>query len=469
MTSRIRPLIMCGGAGTRLWPMSRDSFPKQFALRVGNRSIFQQTVLRVTGPDYGRPLVITNHAYRFIVEKQLAEIGLEADLVLEPVRRDTAPAIVAAAAVAGRSDLDSPLLIVASDHVVRDADAFRAAVLTGLPAARAGRLVTFGITPTHPAVEYGYIEAGEPLEGKARSVAKFVEKPDVERAMRYVLDGFLWNSGNFMSTARTLIEEYAKYAPQSYKAVLLSADLAQVTTGAFQLDSTEYAKAEPQSIDYAVMERTSCAAVVSLSCGWSDVGNWDLLWSASEQDQAGNFSEGQVVLSDSRGCFVSTDGPLTSVLGVEDLVVIVNGDAILVADRHRSGDVKQIVEGLRRNGRHEADTHSRVYRPWGWYQVMDRGDDFQVKRIVVNPKGRLSLQKHGHRAEHWVVVTGTARVTIGNKVRLLKPNQHAHIPLGAIHRLENPGNTPVELVEVQHGDYLGEDDIVRLEDAYQRV
>lgn len=469
MTSQIRPLIMCGGAGTRLWPMSRESFPKQFALRVGERSIFQQTVLRVRSPDFGRPIVITNNAYRFIVEKQLAEIEIEADLVLEPTRRDTAPAIVAAAAVAGRADLDAPLLVVASDHVVRDAEAFRAAVLAGLPAALAGRLVTFGITPTHPATEYGYIEAGDGLEGKARGVRKFVEKPDVEHAMRYVLDGFLWNSGNFMSTARTLIEEYAKFVPHSIQAVLLSTDLAKDASGAFALDAEHYAKAEQQSIDYAIMERTERAAVVSLSCGWSDVGNWDLLWSASEQDKEGNVSQGQVMLSDAHRCFVSTDGPLTSVLGVDDLVVIVNKDAILVADRARSKEVKQIVEDLRRNGRQEADTHARVYRPWGWYQVIDQGDDFQVKRIVVNPKGRLSLQKHRYRAEHWVVVSGTAQVTVGKKVKLLTPNQHAHIPLGAIHRLENPGDTLVELIEVQHGTYLGEDDIVRLEDVYHRV
>ncbi|KRE05841.1 mannose-1-phosphate guanyltransferase [Bosea sp. Root381] len=465
MTIPVRPLILCGGAGTRLWPMSRDSFPKQFALRVGDRSIFQQTILRVTGPGFGRPLIISNQAYRFIVEKQLAEIDVEADLVLEPMRRDTGPAIVAAAAVAGRLDLDCPLLVVASDHVVRDTEAFRAAVLAGLPAVLAGRLVTFGIMPTHPATEYGYIQPAEDLEGEARAVAKFVEKPDVERAMRYVLEGFLWNSGNFMATARTLVEEYATFVPDSVKAVLLAADLAGNASGAFVLDAEHYGRAEQQSIDYAVMERTSRAAVVSLSCGWSDVGNWDLLWSVSEQDKEGNVSQGQVILSDAHRCFVSTDGPLTSVLGVDDLVVIVNRDAILVADRARSREVKQIVEGLRRDGRQEADTHPRVYGPWGWQQVMDQGDDFQVKRIVVNAKGQLALQSHG-RAEHWVVVSGTARVTVGKKVRLLTPNQHAHIPVGALHRLENPGTIPVELVAVQHGRADG---AVRAEDAYRRI
>lgn len=469
MSCPIRPLIMCGGAGTRLWPMSRESFPKQFALRVGGYSIFQQTLLRVAGPEFGRPLIITNQAYRFIAEQQLAEIDVLADFVLEPARRDTAPAIIAAATVAGQFDPDVPLLVLASDHQIRDSEAFRSAVLAGLPAAEGGWLVTFGIRPTDPATGYGYIEPGEAMANGARTIRRFVEKPDAEHARRYVLDGLLWNSGNFMATARTLIEEYALHQPASAAAVALAAEKAKISTGVFALDAEAYAEAEQLSIDYAVMERTARAVVVPLACGWSDVGSWDLLWSVSDQDQAGNVSQGEVVLSDAHGCFVSSDGPLTSVHGVEDLVVIVNQDAILVADRHRSGEVKQIVESLRRTGRQQADTHSRVHRPWGWYQVTDHGDDFQVKRIVVNPKGRLSLQKHGHRAEHWVVVRGTAQVTVGDEVSLLTPNQHAHIPLGAIHRLENPGNTPVELVEVQCGDYLGEDDIVRLEDIYQRA
>ncbi|MDU0338368.1 mannose-1-phosphate guanylyltransferase/mannose-6-phosphate isomerase [Bosea rubneri] len=469
MSCPIRPLILCGGAGTRLWPMSRESYPKQFALRVGGYSIFQQTLLRVSGPEFGRPLIITNQAYRFIAEQQLAEIDILADFVLEPARRDTAPAIVAAAAVAGQLDPDVPLLVLASDHQVRDGEAFRTAVLAGLPAAKAGWLVTFGIRPTDPATGYGYIEAGEMLANGARAVRRFVEKPDAERARHYVMDGLLWNSGNFMASARTLLEEYALHQPTSSAAVTLAAERAKASPGVVALDAAAYAEAEQLSIDYAIMERTVRAAVVPLACGWSDVGNWDLLWSVSDQDGAGNVSRGEVVLSDAQRCYVSSDGPLTSVHGVEDLIVIVNKDAILVTDRHRSGEVKQIVEGLRRTGRQEADTHCKVYRPWGWYQVTDFGDDFQVKRIVVNPKGRLSLQKHGHRAEHWVVVRGTAQVTVGDKVSLLTPNEHAHIPLGAVHRLENPGNTPVELVEVQCGDYLGEDDIVRLEDIYQRA
>lgn len=469
MSCPIRPLIMCGGAGTRLWPMSRESFPKQFALRVGGYSIFQQTVLRVTGPEFGRPVIITNQTYRFIAEQQLAEIDVLADFVLEPARRDTAPAIIAAATLAGQSDPDVPLLILASDHQVRDGEAFRTAVLAGLPALAAGWLVTFGILPTDPATGYGYIEPGETLPSGARTVRRFIEKPDAERARSYVLDGMLWNSGNFMASARTLIEEYALHQPASAAAVTRAAEQATVSPGVFALEAKSYGEAEQLSIDYAVMERTARAVVVPLACGWSDVGNWDLLWAVSDQDGAGNVSRGEVVLSDAHGCYVSSDGPLTSVHGVEDLIVIVNKDAILVTDRHRSGEVKQIVEGLRQTGRQEADTHCKVYRPWGWYQVTDCGDDFQVKRIVVHPKGRLSLQRHGHRAEHWVVVRGTAQVTVGEEVRLLTPNQHAHIPLGAVHRLENPGNTPVELVEVQCGDYLGEDDIVRIEDIYQRV
>ena len=469
-SSCIQPLVMCGGAGTRLWPVSRNSLPKQFAPLLGKRSSFQETVLRVRGPEFaGRPLILTNLEYRFIVERQLEEIKVAADVMIEPCRRDSGPAILAGCMVAAESSPDNPVLVVASDHLVRDDEAFRAAVVAGLPAAFAGRLVTFGITPTHPALEYGYIEPGPSVEGDAFSVSRFAEKPDAMSAARYLLAGFVWNSGNFLFTPRTLIEEYGHFNAETVHAVREAVAGSKDKSGALVLDAIAFAKADQKSIDYAVLEHTAQAAVVSLSCGWSDIGDWNALYSLSKQDESSNACCGDVELLDTSGCFVSTDGPLTSLLGVTDLVVVANRDAILVADRRRSAEVKRLVEKLRGKKRVEADKHSRVHRPWGWYQVVDFGDGFQVKRIHVAPGGSLSLQKHGHRSEHWVVVAGTALVTIGTMVQRVKPNEHAYIALGAVHRLENPGDEPVELVEVQCGTYLGEDDIVRLEDVYDRV
>lgn len=466
----IQPLIMCGGAGTRLWPTSRESLPKQFAPLLGPRSSFQETVLRLRGPGFAeRPLIVTSRSQRHLVDRQLAEIGVQADLLLEPARRDSGPAILAGCLTIGRVDPETPVLVVASDHVMQDGAAFRAAALAGLPAAKAGRLVTFGIAPTHPATTYGYIEAGESAEGEASTVRRFAEKPDAGTAARFVLAGLLWNSGNFLFTSAALQAEYRRFDPDTVAAVEAALDNAGGELGALVLDEEAFTRVAPRSIDYAVFEKTDRAAVVPLSCGWSDIGTWEAIWELGDPDEAGNVRRGDVQVVDSQGCFVSTDGPLTSLLGVRDLIVVAHRDAILVADRHRSAEVKHLVEDLRAKGRAEADTHSRVDRPWGWYQVIDLGHQFQVKRIVVNPGGRLSLQTHRHRAEHWVVVTGLARVTVGDAVEMLGPNAHAYIPLGAIHRLENPGNTPVELIEVQSGSYLGEDDIVRLEDVYARV
>ena len=470
MANLIRPLILCGGAGTRLWPLSRDSLPKQFAPLLGERSSFQETALRVRGAGFcNRPLVVTNRAHRFLVERQLAEIDVEADIVLEPCRRESGPAILAGCRVVVPDAADDPMLVVAADHVVRDAAAFRAAAVAGSAAAAAGYLVTFGITPTHPATEYGYIEPGSQMQGDALAVLRFAEKPDAAAAVRYVLSGFLWNSGNFLFTPSALTEEYACVDPETVKAVGRAVEASTNESGALALHPEAFGRARSKSIDYAVLEQTSRAAVVRLSCGWSDIGSWNALWSLGEQDECDNVHRGDVELVDAHGCFVSTDGPLTSLLGVSDLVVVANQDAILVADRRRSAEVKRVVDTLRSKGRVEADSHARIHRPWGWYQVIDGGHEFQVKRIVVHPNGQLSLQKHRHRAEHWVVVNGRAKVTVGNMVRVLCPNEHVHIPLGAIHRLENPGNTPIELIEVQSGSYLGEDDIVRLEDAYDRA
>jgi mannose-1-phosphate guanylyltransferase / mannose-6-phosphate isomerase len=465
----IQPVIMCGGAGARLWPTSRDSLPKQFAPLLGARSSFQETALRVRGPQFSdRLLVVTSRAHRFLAEEQLAEIGVEADILLEPERRDSGPAIVAACVKIAREDPDAPVLVVAADHMISDAEAFRAAVISAREAAAAGWLVTFGIMAAHPATEYGYIEPGEPVEGAAFRVATFVEKPDARTAAGYVLAGFLWNSGNFLFTARRLIDEYAAFAPAAVEAVTRAMGGAANESGALALEPAAWGEVEKKSIDYAVMQHTARAAVVKVACGWSDIGNWDALWSMGARDAQGNAIKGDVEILDSHGCFVSSDGPLTSVLGASDLIVVAERDAILVADRRRAPEVKQLVEALRRKGRPEADCHSRVRRPWGSYQVIDCGDQFQVKRITVHPNGRLSLQKHRRRSEHWVVVSGLAQVTVEDKTRSLGPNEHVHIPLGAVHRLENFGDMPVQLIEVQSGNYLGEDDIVRLEDAYHR-
>lgn len=471
MTSpTVRPVILCGGAGTRLWPVSRDSLPKQFIPLLGARSTFQETVLRVGDPGlYGTPIVITSALHRFIVERQLREIAVAARIVVEPVRRDSGPAILAACALVAREDPAALVLVLAADHVVRDADAFNRAVRAGLDAADFGRIVTFGIEPSHAAVEYGYIEPRDAVEGEARSIGRFAEKPDPDMAADYVARGFLWNSGNFLIPPETLMEEYARLDPQTFAAVTSALAHAREHSGALTLDPAAFERAAKLSIDYAVMEHTHRAAVVATACGWSDLGNWDALWSESDGDGDGNATADNVEMLDTHNCYVSTDRALTCLIGVEDLVVVAQRDAILVADRRRSGEVKQLVERLRAQGRSEADTHAKVYRPWGWYQVLEGGDQFQVKRIAVYPQGRLSLQKHRHRAEHWVVVCGTARVTVDEDVRLLGMNEHAHIPLGAVHRLENPGNAMLEIIEVQSGAYLGEDDIVRLEDIYDRV
>lgn len=470
MTDQIRPIIMCGGAGTRLWPASRNSLPKQFAQLIGVRSTFQETVLRLRSRLFSeRPLILTSRDHRCLVDKQLAEIGVAADIILEPERRDSGPAILAGCLAVARRDPEAPVLVVASDHLIRYPGVFRRTVRRALPAARSGRLVTFGVPASHPCTEYGYIEPGTAVEGKARKVLRFAEKPDGRTAAKYVLDGWLWNSGNFLFTANDLIAEYERYGPQTVTAVRAAVENARDEGGALGLAAADFARAEKISIDYAVMERTTRAAVIEMTCGWSDIGNWGELWSLSDHDASGNARRGDVELVDSRDCFVSTDGPITSLLGVQDLVVVANRDAILVADRRRCGEVKSIVETLRSRGRSEAEFHASVHRPWGSYQIVDGGDQFQVKRITVSPKGRLSLQKHRFRSEHWVVVKGVAKVTVDNEVRTFGENQHVYIPLGAVHRLENPGPEPLELIEVQSGSYLGEDDIVRLEDIYHRV
>jgi mannose-1-phosphate guanylyltransferase/mannose-6-phosphate isomerase len=469
MTRRIIPLIMCGGAGTRLWPASREVRPKQFLPLFGTHSTFQDTLLRVSDADlFERPIVVTNAAYRFMVLEQLVEIGLEADVLLEPMRRDSGPAIVAGAAFARARDGEAVVLALAADHVVSDKEAFLAACREGLAAAESGRIVTFGITPERPATEYGYINPGEAVSGAVRAVATFVEKPDLATAEQYIRDGYLWNSGNFMFRAAVLLDEYRKFDAASVQVVADAVANARRDLGFVILDADAFAAAKPISIDYAVMEKTTRAAVVPVSCGWSDVGSWHAVWELSDKDEQGNAARGASVFEDSRNCNVVTDHALVALEGVDDLVVVATQDAVLVSRQRDANGLKRLVAKLKTVAPEVTEAHIKVHRPWGSYQSVDNGDRHQVKRIVVKPGQRLSLQKHYHRSEHWIVVRGTAHVTINEAVKTVHENESIYIPIGAVHRLENPGKILLELIEVQTGSYLGEDDIIRLEDDYRR-
>ena len=470
MNKRIIPLIMCGGAGTRLWPSSREGRPKQFLPLFGPRSTFQETLQRVSSPDlFEKPVVITNMAYRFMVLEQLAEIGLEADVLLEPARRDSGPAIVAGAAFAELRDKDAVVLALAADHVVTDTAAFVAACRQGLVAADAGRIVTFGVQPERPATDYGYISPGETIAGDVRTVARFVEKPDPATAAEYVKAGYLWNSGNFMFRASMLLEEYRLFDAGSVETVITAVSTAGRDLGFVTLAPAAFAAAKAISIDYAVMEKTAHAAVVPVACGWSDVGSWHAVWELSAKDAQGNTAHGQAVFEDSRNSHVSTDGAVVALEGVDDLVVVATQDAVLVSRQQDANGMKRLVAKLKSAAPRVTEDHLKVHRPWGSYQSVDNGDRHQVKRIVVKAGGRLSLQKHHHRSEHWIVVRGAARVTVNDTVKVVHENESIYIPIGATHRLENPGKILLELIEVQTGSYLGEDDIIRIEDDYQRT
>jgi mannose-1-phosphate guanylyltransferase/mannose-6-phosphate isomerase len=469
MERKIIPLIMCGGAGTRLWPASREVRPKQFLPLFGARSTFQDTVTRVSDASlFDRPIVITNAAYRFMVLEQLAEIGAEADVLLEPVRRDSGPAIAAGAAFALNRDRDAVVLALAADHVVGDTPAFVAACRQGLVAADAGRIVTFGIRPERDATDYGYINPGTVVSGEVRAVAKFVEKPDVAKAADYIKAGYLWNSGNFMFRASVLLDEYRKFDAASVEAVMHSATRAKRDLGFVMLDADSFGSARAISIDYAVMEKTALAAVVPVSCGWSDVGSWRAVWELSDKDDRGNAARGSAVFEDARNCNVSTDKALVALEGVNDLVVVATEDAVLVSRQQDANGLKRLVAKLKTVAPQVTEEHLKVHRPWGSYQSVDSGERHQVKRIIVKPGQRLSLQKHYHRSEHWIVVRGAARVTVNGDVKTVHENESIYIPIGAVHRLENPGKILLELIEVQTGSYLGEDDIIRIEDDYRR-
>jgi mannose-1-phosphate guanylyltransferase/mannose-6-phosphate isomerase len=469
--TRIVPILLAGGTGTRLWPVSRDALPKQFLPLVGERTTYQETLMRVADRElFAAPIVITGSDFRFFARRQAEDIGIEATVVIEPMRRDSGPAVAAAAALVRSQNPEAVVLALAADHVILDVEEFRAACVAGLAAAQAGQIVTFGIMPTAPKTSYGYIRRGAQLgPTEVHAVAAFVEKPDAETAARYVAEGYLWNSGNFLFRADVLMSELARYEPAMAAAAEAAVSGAVSDLGFLRLEPAAFSAAPQKSIDYAVMEKTDRAAVVTGNFRWSDIGSWDAIFDIAERDRLGNAVHGEVVTTDSQNCVIHSQDRLTAVLGAKDLVVVSTPDAVLVVPRERAQEVRDLVSRLKSARRPEATDHRRVHRPWGFYDSIDAGERFQVKRIVVRPGGTLSLQKHHHRAEHWVVVRGTAEVTIGTETKSVHENESTYIPIGAVHRLANPGKIPLELIEVQTGSYLGEDDIVRLDDVYKRT
>ena len=468
MTSPLIPVLLSGGSGTRLWPLSRGGFPKQFLPLTGERSMLQETWLRVAGlPGAAAPIAVCNESHRFIVAEQLREVDAHPRaVVLEPVARNTAPAIAAAALVACGGGGDPVLLVLPSDHLVADVEAFRSAVAAALPSAEAGRLVTFGIVPDAPETGFGYIKAA--AGAGVVAVERFVEKPDQATAEQYLASGeYAWNSGMFLFRASRFLEELGRYQPEMLARCREAVDQARRDEDFLRLAPGPFAACPADSIDYAVMERTDAAAVLPIDVGWSDVGSFSALWEVAERDGDGNAHHGDVIAIDCRNTYAH-GRRLMALVGLEDVIVVDTDDALLVARKDQVQKVKDVVARLKQQGRGEADLHRKVYRPWGNYDSIDQAPRFQVKRITVKPGAALSLQMHHHRAEHWVVVSGTARVTCDDRVFVLTENQSTFIPLGSRHRLENPGKVPLELIEVQSGSYLGEDDIVRFEDVYGR-
>ena len=469
---KVFPVILTGGAGSRLWPLSREYYPKPLLPLFGERTLLQETALRLAGmPGVQSPVLVCNEEHRFLVAEQIQALGQKgAAILLEPEGRNTAPALTIAALYLIEKDPEAVMVAMPADHVIPDKHIFQAAVARGVELANAGRLVTYGIVPAHAETGYGYIRRGEALEGgDAYAVSRFVEKPDAATAQSYVDSGeYYWNSGIFTLRADAWIAEMRRHAPE-----ILAACEAAIATGKRDQDfcrvgKEEFLNSPSDSIDYAVMEKTDMAAVVPLDAGWSDVGAWSALWEISARDAAGNVTQGDVLTYDVRDTLVLAQHRCVAAIGLEGAVVIETPDAVLVTHRDRSQDVKEIVSQLKKNGRDEYKFHRRVYRPWGDYEGIDNGARYQVKRLTVKPGAALSLQLHHHRAEHWIVVKGTARVTRGDEVFILSENESTYIPLGVKHRLENPGTIPLEIIEVQSGSYLGEDDIVRFQDVYDR-
>ncbi len=468
--AKILPVIMCGGAGTRVWPESRDSLPKQFIPLVSERSTFQMLVEMLRDPLFEKPIVLTNIDYRFLVVDQLRAINADADIVLEPTRRDSGPAVAVAAEMAARRSPDTVVVVFAADHVVQDRPKLIQHCREAAEAAAAGSIVTLGIRPTGPATGYGYIRAGAPLAdgSPVRKVEAFVEKPDVATAQKYVADGYFWNCGYFVFRADVMQGELARFEPAMLEAAQAAVEGAKVDLSFLVLDGEAFGRAPKKSIDYAVIERSDKLALVPADIGWSDVGTWEAVWELSDRDADGNSIRGHGVVLGGHNVHVRSDEHLTAVVGVHDVVVVTTPDAVLVLHREHSDKVKALVDHLKATHRREAAEHKRIFRPWGYYQSIDEGARHQVKRIVVKPGDRLSLQKHFHRAEHWIVVKGTAEVDRDGERHLVHENESIYLPIGCVHRLGNPGKIDLELIEVQTGSYLGEDDIVRIEDVYNR-
>jgi mannose-1-phosphate guanylyltransferase/mannose-6-phosphate isomerase len=471
----LTPVILSGGAGTRLWPLSRELYPKQLLALTGTRTMLQQTVLRLEGLSASAPVIVCNEAHRFLVAEQLRQLKITARAtILEPFGRNTAPAIALAAhaaltgLAADENAVDPVLLVLPADHAIRDIAAFQRAVRVALGAAEAGQLATFGVVASEPETGYGYIQRGAP-SGGAFAIARFVEKPDAATARELVSSGeYYWNSGMFMFRARRYLQELARFAPEMARLCEAAFRAARADLDFTRIDAASFEKCPADSIDYAVMEKTADAVVVPLDAGWSDVGSWSSLHAASDADAHGNVTHGDVLSEDTRGSYLYAESRLVAAVGLEDHVVVETKDAVLVAPKSRVQDVKKLVLQLKELGRYEHSLHREVFRPWGSYDSIEDGARFQVKLLKVKPGATLSLQMHHHRAEHWVVVAGTARITRGEEVFLLEENQSTYIPIGVKHRIENPGMIPLEIIEVQSGSYLGEDDIVRFEDVYGR-
>lgn len=470
MPSKIVPVVMCGGAGTRLWPVSRDTMPKQFIPLFGQDSTFQRVMKLLSNDKVFTPaIVITNIEYRFTVQEQLQACGATAQIVLEPMRRDSAAAVAAATELALARDPDAIVGVFAADHVVQDGDLFVDTCRQAGIVAEQGRIVTIGIPPTSPATGYGYIQPGETIADGARRIAAFVEKPDAKRAAQYLLDGYLWNSGNFIFDAATMRAELETFEPDVLTPVSEAIARAEPDLDFLLLDSAAFGQAKTISIDYAVMERTQKAAVVAGNFGWSDVGGWSAVWDLSEKNADGNVIEGRGYVLNGANNLIRSEDALVAVIGLDDIAVISTRDAVLVAPKAKADQVKEMVALITAHGESEAGVHREIQRPWGKYLSVDMGARYQVKRITVKPGGVLSLQKHYHRAEHWVVVRGTAEVTRDEDTIIVHETESIYLPIGCLHRMANPGKIPLELIEVQVGSYLGEDDIVRIQDVYRRV
>ncbi len=469
MLDKIFPVIMCGGSGTRLWPLSRSMFPKQFLSLTSSQSMLQETLSRLP-QEAGQPICICNEEHRFLVAEQLRAVKTASSILLEPEGRNTAPAIALAAFKVLQENPDGIMLVLASDHVIKDVDAFQQATEIATQAAMSDLIVTYGIVPTHAETGYGYIKKSANQTTGYADIEKFVEKPDQETANQYVSSGdYLWNSGMFVCKAATFLAELKRFRADIFEACERAMQDAQPDLDFIRPNAEHFLQCPSESIDYAVMEKTKKAVVVPLEAGWSDVGSYSALWDVLEQDENHNVVQGDVINIETTNSYICSQNKLIATLGLDNLVVVDTPDAVLVADKSKVQLVKQVVTQLKQENRPESDFHRKVYRPWGNYDSIDMGERFQVKRITVNPGAKLSVQMHHHRAEHWIIVTGTAKVTIDDKTTLMSENQSAYIPIGAVHALENPGKVPLEMIEVQSGSYLGEDDIVRFEDRYGRI